>query len=141
MMKDDVPKWDSEENTAPVREMVALTKKGCGCKTGFQTSRCKCKRGGNLEQQVPDHILQESMMEDALDAAIDEVPRGTCTVVLFRERPHDDLCYATVAGDTTTYDVPRRSSPGFNVHAQKTAAPAGSEFLRTSSTSHNKTKQ
>lgn len=39
--------WDSEENTARVREMIALIKTGCGCKTGCQTSRCKCKRGGN----------------------------------------------------------------------------------------------
>ena len=39
--------WDSEENRARVREMVALIKKGCGCKTGCQTSRCKCRRGGN----------------------------------------------------------------------------------------------
>ena len=31
---------------------------------------------------MPDHILQENIMEDALDAAIDEVPRGTYTVVL-----------------------------------------------------------
>ena len=39
--------WDSEENMAHVREMVALIKKGCGCKTGRRSSRCKCKRGGN----------------------------------------------------------------------------------------------
>ena len=32
---------------AHVREMVALIKKGCGCKTGCQSSRCKRKRGGN----------------------------------------------------------------------------------------------
>ena len=35
------------------------------------------RTSGGGEQQVPDHILQESMVEDALDAAIDEVPRST----------------------------------------------------------------
>ena len=39
--------WDSIENTTHVREMVALIKKGCGCRTGCQSSRCKYKKGGN----------------------------------------------------------------------------------------------
>ena len=39
--------WDSDENSARVRETVALLKKGCGCKTGCQSYRCKCKKGGN----------------------------------------------------------------------------------------------
>ena len=38
--------WDSEDNIAQVRT-VALIKKGCGCKTGCLTSRCKCKKAGN----------------------------------------------------------------------------------------------
>ena len=33
--------WDSEDNIAQVRTTVALIKKGCGCKTGCLTSRCK----------------------------------------------------------------------------------------------------
>ena len=37
--------WDSEDNI--VRTTVALIKKGCGCKTGCLTSRCKCKKAGN----------------------------------------------------------------------------------------------
>ena len=36
--------WDSEENQAKVRVMVSLIRKGCGCKTGCNSSRCKCKR-------------------------------------------------------------------------------------------------
>ena len=39
--------WDSDENSARVRETVALLKKGCGCKTGCQSYRCKCKKGDN----------------------------------------------------------------------------------------------
>ena len=39
--------WDSEANITQVRTTVALIKKGCGCKTGCLTARCKCKRGGN----------------------------------------------------------------------------------------------
>ena len=40
------------------------------------------RTSGGSEQQVPDYILQGSMMEDALEAAIDNVPQGTYTVVL-----------------------------------------------------------
>ena len=39
--------WDSIENTTHVREMVALIKKGSGCRTGCHSSHCKCKKGGN----------------------------------------------------------------------------------------------
>ena len=39
--------WDSEENMTSVRQTFALIRKGCGCKTGCQSSRCKCKRAGN----------------------------------------------------------------------------------------------
>ena len=38
--------WDSDENIAQVRSTVALIKKGCGCKTGCISARCKCKKGG-----------------------------------------------------------------------------------------------
>ena len=38
--------WDSEENMINIRQTVALMRKGCGCKTSFQSS-CKCKRAGN----------------------------------------------------------------------------------------------
>ena len=30
-----------------IRKTVALMRKGCGCKTSCQSSRCKCKRAGN----------------------------------------------------------------------------------------------
>ena len=36
--------WDSEDNLAHVRINVALIQKGCGCKTGCTTARCKCRR-------------------------------------------------------------------------------------------------
>ena len=39
--------WNSEENMMNVRQTVALMRKGCRCKTGCQSSRCKCKRAGN----------------------------------------------------------------------------------------------
>ena len=39
--------WDSDDNIAKVRTAVAFIKKGCGCKTGCLTARCKCKKGGN----------------------------------------------------------------------------------------------
>ena len=41
--------WDStsDANVAQVRTTVALIKKGCGCKTGCLSARCKCKKGGN----------------------------------------------------------------------------------------------
>ena len=39
--------WDSEDNITLIRDRVALIKKGCGCKTGCQTTRCKCKRGSH----------------------------------------------------------------------------------------------
>ena len=38
--------WDSEANIQQVRTMVALIKRGCGCKTGCTTARCKCKKAG-----------------------------------------------------------------------------------------------
>ena len=39
--------WDSDNNICDVRTRVALIKKGCGCKTGCMTKRCKCKKSGN----------------------------------------------------------------------------------------------
>ena len=36
--------WDSDDNIAKVRTAVAFIKKGCGCKTGCLTARCKCKK-------------------------------------------------------------------------------------------------
>jgi len=36
--------WDSDEHMSLVRNRVALIKKGCGCKTGCNTNRCKCRR-------------------------------------------------------------------------------------------------
>ena len=38
--------WDSNENIANIRSAVALIKKGCGCKMGCISARCRCKRGG-----------------------------------------------------------------------------------------------
>ena len=37
--------WDSNEHMARIRSRVALIRKGCGCKTGCTTNRCKCKKG------------------------------------------------------------------------------------------------
>ena len=39
--------WESNENMAQVRQTVALIRKGCGCKTGCKSPRCKCKRAGS----------------------------------------------------------------------------------------------
>ena len=39
--------WDSEENISKVRMRVALIKKGCACKIGCKTVRCKCKKNNN----------------------------------------------------------------------------------------------
>lgn len=39
--------WDSEDNITEVRTRVAFIKKGCGCKMGCVTNRCKCKRNNN----------------------------------------------------------------------------------------------
>ncbi len=36
--------WDSENNVTNVKERVALIRKGCNCKTGCSTARCKCKK-------------------------------------------------------------------------------------------------
>ena len=36
--------WDSDDNISKVQMQVALLKKGCGCKTGCQTGRCKCRK-------------------------------------------------------------------------------------------------
>ena len=56
--------------------------------------------GWQLSGQIVDDELTDGSNDDVYE---------------IMERPHDDLCYATVAGDTTIYDVPRRSSPGFNI--------------------------
>ena len=39
--------WDSDENITKVRTRVALIKKGCACKTGCLTGRCKCKKSNS----------------------------------------------------------------------------------------------
>ena len=39
--------WDSDDNMANIRSVVALIKKGCGCKMGCISARCKCKKGGS----------------------------------------------------------------------------------------------
>ena len=39
--------WDSEDNICEVRKRVALIRKGCACKTGCRTGRCKCKINGS----------------------------------------------------------------------------------------------
>ena len=39
--------WDSDFNISEVRTRVALIRKGCGCKTGCMTNRCKCRKSGN----------------------------------------------------------------------------------------------
>ena len=36
--------WDSDDNVTEIRERVALVRKGCGCKTGCLTARCKCRK-------------------------------------------------------------------------------------------------
>ena len=39
--------WDSDFNICKVCTRVALIRKGCGCKTGCMTNRCKCRKSGN----------------------------------------------------------------------------------------------
>ena len=39
--------WDSNDHLSTVRTRVALLQKGCGCKTGCRTGRCKCKKSNN----------------------------------------------------------------------------------------------
>ena len=36
--------WDSDEHLSSIRSRVALLRKGCGCKTGCVSGRCKCKK-------------------------------------------------------------------------------------------------
>lgn len=36
--------WESDENLATVRTRVALIRKGCGCKSGCLSRRCKCRK-------------------------------------------------------------------------------------------------
>ncbi len=36
--------WESETNVSVVRDQVAFIQKGCGCRTGCSSSRCKCKK-------------------------------------------------------------------------------------------------
>ena len=36
--------WDSEANLSKIKERVALIRKGCSCKTGCSSARCKCKK-------------------------------------------------------------------------------------------------
>ena len=36
--------WDSDDNLSLVRARVALIRKGCGCKTGCLSGRCKCRK-------------------------------------------------------------------------------------------------
>ncbi len=38
--------WDNDEHLSNVRTRVALLRKGCGCKTGCLSHRCKCKKSG-----------------------------------------------------------------------------------------------
>ena len=38
--------WDSESNITHIRERVAFIRKGCSCKTGCSSRRCKCKKSG-----------------------------------------------------------------------------------------------
>ena len=39
--------WDSDTNLSQVRDRVAFIKKGCGCRTGCLTARCKCKKAAH----------------------------------------------------------------------------------------------
>ena len=39
--------WDSEDNIAQIRTRVSLIKRGCGCKTGCMSARCKCRKAGS----------------------------------------------------------------------------------------------
>lgn len=76
--------WDSDSNVTTIRDRVALIQKGCGCKTGCQTNRCKCKKSNhacgpgckcqsctNLPQTSPPsqvaNLDQESSSESELD--------------------------------------------------------------------------
>ena len=39
--------WDSDENIRHIQEKVRLLLRGCTCKTGCTSNRCKCKKSGN----------------------------------------------------------------------------------------------
>ena len=39
--------WDSKDNIAQIRTRVSLIKRGCGCKTGCMSARCKCRKAGS----------------------------------------------------------------------------------------------
>ena len=36
--------WDSDSNLSEIKERVGLIRKGCSCKTGCKTARCKCRK-------------------------------------------------------------------------------------------------
>jgi hypothetical protein len=40
--------WDSEENRRAVQERVESLLKGCKCKTGCTTTRCKCRKKNDI---------------------------------------------------------------------------------------------
>ncbi len=39
--------WDSEQNISHVKRRVDFLQKGCSCKTGCSTGRCRCKKANN----------------------------------------------------------------------------------------------
>jgi hypothetical protein len=54
--------WDSEENRRAVQERVESLLKGCKCKTGCTTTRCKCRKKNDIcregcQSTVSDEIL------------------------------------------------------------------------------------
>ena len=88
--------WDSDTNICEVRTRVALIRKGCGCKTGCMTNRCKCRKSGNycnpgcaclsccnlqaraspeqIEVEVAETVNPESDQSDSdLEAEVDDI--------------------------------------------------------------------
>jgi len=105
--------WDSDSNVTAIRDRVALIQKGCGCKTGCQTNRCKCKKSNracgpgckyqsctNLPQTSPPsqvaNLDQEGSSESELDFTDYEVDImeevwGDCGETVYRRQRRHGL--------------------------------------------------
>ncbi len=87
--------WDSCEHISHVRNRVALIQKGCGCKTGCASNRCKCKKNDvycgpgctcdncenhPIDQHLPDLAEIEREENGVFEDMDEEVDNIMCSV-------------------------------------------------------------